>query len=407
MNLIKEFLFSLVEFIRTYEYRRTIPAKVRAMRQKEKIKVLFVLSDLSLWKTESLYCAMLKHPQFDPVLGLCLLEMDKPTEVICKFNRLHEYLNKEKYEYIEIYKNDISSLIKPDIIFYQQPYESFIDSDLFFRNNQQALFCHVSYAFNTIQMPWEGKLIYYHFCWQHYFENEIAKEARNNVMPRFIRNGVVTGVPIQDTLASLDKKMINPWKKSTTNRKRIIWAPHHTISSGLLHYSTFLSIADDMIVLAKKYKEQVQFSFKPHPFLFKRLVNEWGIERTKSYYDQWRQMENTQYDFGEYWGLFAHSDALIHDCGSFTIEYLYTGNPVMYLVNGLPHTEDMNTFGKMAYDVHYWGHTVDEVDQFIQNVIQGKDEMKEKRISFVKEYLTIPNNRMACQNIIDAILYGK
>lgn len=406
-RIVIEYLNSLIDQLRMYKYRSKIPAKVRRMRQKEKIKVLFVLSDLSLWKSEALYRAMLEHPRFDPVLGVCLLEADKPTEIIRKFNRLCVYLKDKKYEYVEISQKDIATEVNPDIIFYQQPYPGIIAPALFFRFNLQALFCHTSYAFNTTQMPWEGTMPYFHYCWHHYFENKSTKETRDRLMPRFIRNGVVTGVPVQDTLASLSKTERNPWKNGADRRKRIIWAPHHTISDGLLHYSTFLEIADDMVALAEKYKEEVWFSFKPHPFLYKRLVNEWGMGRTEAYYAKWAQMENTQYDSGDYLGLFAYSDAMIHDCGSFTVEYLYTGNPVMYLVNGLPHTETLNDFGKAAYEVHYMGHTIEEIETFIRNVLQGKDDMKEKRAAFVEEYLTLPDGKTACRNIMDAILYGE
>ena len=53
------------------------------------------------------------------------------------------------------------------------------------------------------------------------------------------------------------------------------------------------------------------------------------------------------------------------------------------------------------------GHTIEEIETFIRNVLQGKDDMKEKRAAFVEEYLTLPDGKTACRNIMDAILYGE
>ena len=67
------------------------------MRQKPKIKMLFVISEISIWKTESLYCEMLKHPRFEPILGVGLIAADKPSESIRKFTTLLDYISQKKY----------------------------------------------------------------------------------------------------------------------------------------------------------------------------------------------------------------------------------------------------------------------------------------------------------------------
>lgn len=390
-----------------YLYRMSIPSKVKRMRQKNKIKVLFVVSEVSIWKTESLYCEMLEHPRFEPILGVALITADKPSESINKFKILTDYLSKKGYSYIELYGNDINKEIKPDIIFYQQPYGDVIDGYLFYRNNNESLFCNVYYAFNSIGQKWVGSSEFLHHCWQIYYENDVAMNYCESVMPFITKNkGRLTGLSFQDTLEKDRQEFSNPWKPQDKEKKRIIWAPHHTIPTApnLLEYSTFLDVADIMLEIAEEYKEELQIAFKPHPFLLKKLYNIWGKEKTDQYYQKWSELDNTQLESGEYYGLFKHSDALIHDCGSFTIEYLYMGNPVMYLSNGKPHTDTLNEFGKAAYDTHVIGKTKEDIVRFIKDTINGKDRLKKEREEFLKKYLTIPNTGNASLNIINSIL---
>ncbi len=406
-NIVVRGLSFLQRRLEFYLYRFSIPSKVKRMRQKSKIKVLFVISEVSIWKTESLYCEMQKHSRFEPLLGVALIVADKPSESYRKFKILTKYLTAKKYSYVELFGRDISDKIKPDIIFYQQPYEGFIDGNLFFRNNKDSLFCNVNYAFNSIGQKWVGGSEYLHYCWQTYYENIVAMNYYESVTPFITRTkGHVTGLPFQNMLERSKAEFPDPWKPQGQRKKRIIWAPHHTIpiEKNLLDYSTFLDVADIMLDIAVECKNDTQIAFKPHPFLLKKLYNIWGKDKTDAYYQEWSQLENTQYEAGEYYGLFKHSDALIHDCGSFTIEYLYMSNPVMYLSNGKPHTDTLNDFGRAAYDTHVIGKTKEDVLQFIQDVVKGKDRLKNQREHFLREYLTIPYYGNASQNIINSIL---
>lgn len=88
-----------------------------------------------------------------------------------------------------------------------------------------------------------------------------------------------------------------------------------------------------MVTFAQKYKDKVQIVFKPHPMLYRTLCehSEWGKERTDAYYSMWNNMSNTQLEEGDYTELFMQSDAMIHDCGSFILEYLAVDKPCMFL----------------------------------------------------------------------------
>ena len=105
-------------------------------------------------------------------------------------------------------------------------------------------------------------------------------------MPNKACNCLCTGLPMTDIYMQVSSD--NPWKPQEKPKKQIIYAPHHTISSQeWLHFSTFLTYSDTMLLLAKKYSDKVQFAFKPHPALRGKLEYMWGKEKTDNYYQEW------------------------------------------------------------------------------------------------------------------------
>ena len=78
----------------------------------------------------------------------------------------------------------------------------------------------------------------------------------------------------------------------------------------------------------------------------------------------------------------------------------------MYLSNGKPHTDTLNEFGKAAYDTHVIGCSKVEIVNFIYDVVNEIDNLKNERIQFIKKYLTIPDSGNASLNIINSILHN-
>lgn len=396
-----------------YSYRRRIPKIVEQLRAKDRIKVLFVLCDLSLWKTEGLYRAMLNHPRFEPVIGLTLVTSDAPSEVIRKYNMLKEYLKVKEYAYVEI-DNIMISNLKPDITFYQQPYEFFISMLVAYpqivKNN--GLICDIHYSFRTLSVSrknnWIVDLSMYRYCWQMYMENEMNLDY-GKVSRIKGKNFVVTGVPWQDELIKPKEFFTDPWKLQKKKKKRIIYAPHHTLldTDNLLNLSCFRDVCDYMFEIAEHFSDDVQFAFKPHPFLKNKLINLWGREKTDRYYSRWNELDNCQLVEDSYIGLFKYSDALMHDCDSFTIEYCYIKKPILFLISPERidiRRNDLNRFGQMAFDLHTCGFSKEDIYSFVSSVVKGEDIKKNERETFFQNALMPPKGKSAVENIIASIL---
>lgn len=379
-----------------------LPIRVLRIRRKKSIKVAFILSDLGKWKTEPLYRKMLSHERFSPeILVTPYVNSENAGLPVLK---AYIELMKYNYQLLEVSQN-ISDIKHYDIIIYQESYSGIIGNNKKYRNNLRSLFCYVSYAFHTNDSSWFLDQPLENFAWQVYFENTLTKELAAKVMTNKGVNCYVTGIPFSDLFLSPFSDIKDPWKQSEKHIKRIIWAPHHSIrNNDLLDYSNFLRYCDYMISMAEKYEGRIQIAFKPHPLLLTKLYVLWGKEKTDKYYSQWACGKSTQLVLGDYVSLFMHSDALIHDCGSFQVEYHYTRKPVMYLIKDEHHADGLNEFGKMAFDLHYKGRCEEDIEAFINDVIEGRDEMKEARDKFYNDYLLPPYGNSASDNIIKAIL---
>lgn len=379
-----------------------LPIRVFQIRRKKVIKVAFILSDLGKWKTEILYNKMLQNKRFEPIILVApYIDRDNSgIDVLCS------YLERKSYFFNILDRgHKIRDYFRPDIIFYQEPYNRILDKNIRYKYNLKSLFCYVSYGFHCERNNWLLNQTLLNICWQVYYENEIALIGLDQEMTNHAKNCINTGLPMTEVYLQPILKLSSPWLDQTIKKKKIIWAPHYSINNNTaFRYSTFLIYYDFMLKLAEKYKDYIQIAFKPHPYLLTKLYEIWGKDKTDSYYSSWEKGVNTQLVIGDYVSLFMHSDALIHDSSSFTIEYHYTKNPVLYLIKDDYHADGLNELGKKAFNMHYLGRCKEDIESFVNNVIQGKDNMRKMREDFYERYLLPPDGKTASENIINAIL---
>ena len=167
-------------------------------------------------------------------------------------------------------------------------------------------------------------------------------------------------------------------------------------------------MADLMLQIAHEQGDRLQLAFKPHPRLINELYRhpDWGQQRTDAYYAQWQQSENTQLESGDFIDLFMTSDAMIHDSGSFAVEYHYTKQPVMFVSSDMkPILSTQSEFGRKAYDLHYIGKDEADIRRFIDDVVlDGNDPMRPQREQFFHDYLLPPHGKTVAQNTLEDIV---
>lgn len=395
--------------------KRFLQKKIDAVRQKDKLSVLFIIHNASMWKTDSLYNAMRKHERFDVELLVVPNASLKDEET--RRNELHQtrhFFEQKQYPFVEwcneMGETEYKAIPEQyDILIYPQPWPGLVPSALDFPNNFGRLMINCEYAFHSGIQKWAYNKPYQNAAWIDCFENEVICKFSRKIKPNKGVNSVATGLPIVDEFKR--DAYVTPWKSQATPCKKLIWAPHWTIeekSSKLPSYSRFLEVADFMLDLAKSHIGEIQFAFKPHPYLKRELFKhpDWGKERTEAYYAAWENGENTQLEQGGYIDLFMTSDAMVHDSSSFCCEYMLTGKPVLFMVkNEKLQVSLMNEMAQSAFYAQYLGNTMDDLKSFVDNrLMKDNDPKKEERVAFAKKYLLPPNNLSAAENIINAIL---
>lgn len=382
----------------------------RARAKKGLLNVIFIVNDVSEWKYDSLYRLMITDKDFNPVILVCPLIIHYSTKQAQDiYQRTIDTFSNRGYTIIKASESVTSQGIEvetlsPDIIFYSSLWTRYMHSKYSHSYLRKYLKCYIDYGYCSIADEWGYASAFHGLMWRYFTECEDMKELALKAQPKELVNAVVTGYPIYDEYENAEGDT-SDWKNPDSKCKRVIWAPHHTIEghNGLLRFSTFLENAEPMLEYAQSQK-RIQFAFKPHPLLLQALYDhpQWGKERADTYYKKWADGENTSLVTGAYIDLFKSSDAMIHDCGSFIVEYLYSQKPVMYL--GGNREEQSNIVGKKAYACHYHGNNIDDIRHFIEDIVLGgNDPMKGQRERFYKDILLPPHGCSVAENIINEI----
>ena len=383
------------------------------------IRVCFLALDASVWKYNSLYRLMESDSVFEPIVLVCPIVNAGREIMLHKMSICYKDFKNRGYNVLKSYDEATDTYIpltsiSPDIIFYTNPYRGLIEDRYYINHINGPLTCYLNYGFGMVPYKWAyctplHQLVWTYFCETHYHQSKVL-----NFSKPLSPNIYVSGYPMYDEFIDNNKDICNIWKLHDRSLKRVIWAPHHSIFDIVendedveVKWSTFLLYSDKMVQLAQKYANKVQFVFKPHPVLKQNLYKhkDWGKAKTDAYYNLWESMPNTTLSEANYVDLFSTSDAIIHDCGSFTVEYLYTRKPCMWL-STYADIDRFNHVGIDAFNCYYKGLSISDVENFILRVIAEEDPMYETRETFVNRYLRPFNNLTVGQNIV-AYLKGQ
>lgn len=378
--------------------------KLNALRQKikegKKVRVVFLNSFLEKFEIASVYWEMEKSELFEPVIFVMSerdLTFDKFPEFFEKAKKAYTYLTDKGYRTVFAYDENGNPMslwdLNPDIIFYNNPqliqYTEFPNSYI----NAVWLSCYTPYFMPMVK----NEAYCYHnpfinsawkvFCPTREFYREFV--VRQNIHQTHLYsfnayNAVFTGYPKLDAYQEPVRQENLPDGINNGN-PIVIVAPHGNIRYDV-NIATFHLYYQQLIDLLEKYPE-VNFVFKPHPVLRRRLYNmvnsHLDVPMTPEEYDQyvenWCSYPNGFYVHdGEYIDLFKASSLLITDSGSFINEYLPSGHPCIYLLNP-ENPEEMDNFtasAKKILSTYYCCSAWEDAAQWFCNIIEKHEDPK-------------------------------
>ena len=386
--------------------------KIEQLHKQSKARVLFFLQTPSVWKYDALYQRLENTEYFEPLIVVSPYNVHLNYDIEECFRvmrQTEEFALEMGYNYVSAYnweKNkwrDIKKEYQPDIVFFTKPYKDTLPAYHIYHYTD-ALTLYVPYGINCMNLYHNNyELPFQSLLWKLLLETDFQRQYAEQYEKSHGDNVEIVGALAEEKLMQKDYQPKDVWKPQVKKKKRIIWAPHHTVDY-LFNFSNFLNYCEDMLKLAEKYQDEIQIAFKPHPVLKFKLINLWGQEKTEDYYKRWANLANGQIEQGDYIDLFKTSDAMIHDCASFTVEYLYAQKPVLFQIRDEKVKDEFNTFGQMCLKKHYWAYSIEETEKFIREVvIAGKDPKKQQREKFYKDYLYPKDGVMPSEKIFNIL----
>lgn len=364
------------------------------------IKVAFFLLFKDVFALRPLFDMMLDDPYFDPTIIVIPNVSRAMPYMLENYHAAHDtfsaiYPGRVKHGYDEKTNSAIELDDDYDLVCFSNPYDTLVpprfgSGFLADEENGEFLSVYASYAFCALKF-WDEAIgsDFYNRMWKVCLENEENYEYLKEHQLIRGRNGIVTGYLKMDALASVKSG------NDKSGRKTVMICPHHTVPgvNKSLAVSNFLDYHELFLRLPEMYPD-IDFIFRPHPMLFDNLVaaHVWTQSEIDEFLSKLLSHENVRYDqSSDYMQTFVDSDAMIHDCGSFIAEYLYTGHPCCYMVKD---EESLNStllpFGQKCVEQYYHAENECDIIRFIDEVVvQEIDPKRDERLSFAETNLRV------------------
>ena len=387
--------------------RRVFAASAKKISRKDKIKIAFSMWDPSMWCGDELYNMFANNPRFEPTI---FLYMQAAADNEIKRRDLLKGVEKFKARGLNVVpvvegetvidKQDVLILLIPYPDWYPLAFETQVLT-------AETLVTYIPYTFeissiNVYEWP------VYEIGWKIFCESKYNRRLASVAARTGGANFYVSGYPKVDVFDEAEKFSF-PWKMTRPDAKKIIWAPHHSLSNTPLYQnSTFEWNYKFMYEFAKSHPE-TSWVVKPHPRLLTKAV-EYGlfpsVEAFEEYINAWNDLPNALFYTGAYYqDIFATSDGMIQDSCSFLAEYQYTHKPMIYLTRD---DQPFNALGEEILSASYCvdGQDLDAIAALMQKVfIEGDDPLKDARQKVFDELLNyrLVNGMSASEYIFRAI----
>ncbi len=390
---------------------RVFDASAKKIAGKSKIKIGFAMLEAAHWCGKDLYNFFAGDERFDTTVFLSM-DFHKDINDVVKKDFLEgvEQLRSHGLNVVAVDDFD-ANIPAQDVMIYLTPYMQYFAKPFQIQSlTPKTLIAYIPYAYDSsfhIKSFYSQMIIL--IAWKIFFSSTVTFDLYKEKAVIGAPRGIYSGYPKMDIFFKADAEFNFDWKTTRPDAKKIIWAPHHSIASTTsIVYATFQWNYEFMYEFAKAHPE-TSWIVKPHPWLFFTAVTEKifpSAEALDEYWRKWNELPNAQVYIGAYYQhVFATSDAMIHDCGSFIAEYQYVDKPMIYLTRD---TQKFNDLGDEILKVSYCvdGQDSDAIAATIQRVIiEGDDYQSAARREIFDKYLNYPqaNGMLASEFIYRSI----
>lgn len=366
--------------------------RIRARKPGTRIRVLFLVSEVSKWKAQSLYDLMAESDNYEPMMGITLADFDghlSDVEQREKMDRTRRFFENKGMHCEMMYDAEGKNVrevreLGVDVVFYQQPYVIFPAHMPRFVG-LTALTCYIPYyVTNYGTRSFDYEMPFHKEVWRYFILSEGFARVYRRGAWFFAYAGKLLGIGH----TGLDYYYLNR-EKVQTDEKTVIYAPHwsfsHPQNENHENYSTFLWTGERILEYAKRHPE-FNWIYRPHPSLEFALkkTGVWSNEKIAKYWAEWAQV-GTVSAGGDYQHLLLESKAMITDCGSFLPEYFVTGKPLIHLISKDVKVQPISV-SKQYFDTFYRVTSEDQLEEILNEVlVAGNDSRREVRARVLRD----------------------
>lgn len=309
-----------------------------------------------------------------------------------EYMRNREFCEEKGFRYIDAF--DITDWsfqgnirdIQGDIVIYVKPWMThYAEQTSLYNMPLSCISCYIPYGIMQVkgeQFQFNQRC---HSMFTHVFcESELHRQMYEMFCDIGNSHVEFSGQPKMDPLVEesvIDDKAI--WKGISGQGQmiKIIYSPHWWFSDG---YATFMDNGLSILEYARTHTDTTSWIYKPHPHLETEIVSRgyMSAKEYQEYVDSWQSLPNARvYLAGDYTDIFKSSDCILNDSISFIAEYMYTHKPMLLFQN---ENAGFNLFGEQTVKNVYTcrGNDMESVVRFLENVRNGRDDMKEARERF-------------------------
>ena len=277
-----------------------------------------------------------------------------------------------------------------DIVFYNSPYDA-VHPNFCVHYSIRKKFLPVMVAYGYPRSNYDNKVYAmdsYADSWKVLIENDFNLRQYRKYSACSGNNALLTGYVKMDKYAEVKGEV----KGGYTN---------------VLGLSNFLRYSDKIVNVPKQYPE-IDFIIRPHPALFSTLLARgiWTNEKIKVWKKQMKSNTNGRgAENNDELQDFAAADAIVHDCGSYLVDWFYTGKPQCYMLKSHKDIKKKFTkFGQECLSHCFIAYSFEEVYEFIEKVVvSGNDTGAKSRIDFAEQKIML-NYPKASEKAIDSLV---
>ncbi len=333
--------------------KATVPAILRQPCPDRPVRVVFLVCDAGKWVAQPLFDGLAADPSLLCSFALTLsdvgLRLPKVERAALHAANRTFFARRGSISQDLFPDGRLSSpeALEADVLFLQQPWGM---QDLPRRIGRRIPCAYQSYELGVIDDPVQQIAVpdFHPWLWRLFVPTEhhaeVATHCPGGTPAERIRIAGAAGLsgylhpgPARTAVAS--------WPRAADpGRKRVVYAPHHSLAPNSLRLATFDWSAPAVLALARDNPE-VDFLLRPHPNLWFSLRRDGFGAAAEGFLRDWDSLPNTGHlPDGEQVAAFQTSDALVTDSASFLAEYMMTGQPILRLTRA--DSRPLSAFGR-------------------------------------------------------------